>query len=113
MEIRKVCIVGASGKLGQYMIQQCLNRGYEVVGVCRERSAHKLDRFRGKISIVPGTTNNRRAIEKAVEGCDGVLTVLLPWGIEGYSTGTAQAVLEFSPSNARLIFSCGWHRFKQ
>jgi hypothetical protein len=28
----KVCIVGASGKLGQYMIQHALERGYDVVG---------------------------------------------------------------------------------
>jgi putative NADH-flavin reductase len=28
----KVCIVGASGKLGQYMVQHALSRGYEVVG---------------------------------------------------------------------------------
>jgi putative NADH-flavin reductase len=31
----KVCIVGASGKLGKYMVEQCLARGYEVVAVCR------------------------------------------------------------------------------
>ena len=35
----KVCIIGASGKLGQYMVQHALDRGYAVVGVCRERSA--------------------------------------------------------------------------
>jgi putative NADH-flavin reductase len=29
----KVCIVGASGKLGRYMVQHCLDRNYEVVGV--------------------------------------------------------------------------------
>ena len=28
----KVCIVGASGKLGRYMVQHALDRGYEVVG---------------------------------------------------------------------------------
>ena len=26
----KVCIVGASGKLGQYMVQHALDRGYDV-----------------------------------------------------------------------------------
>ena len=41
--MKKVCIVGASGKLGQYMVQHALDRGYEVVGVCRERSVGKLD----------------------------------------------------------------------
>ena len=33
MDIRQVCIVGASGKLGQYMVQHSLDRGYKVVGV--------------------------------------------------------------------------------
>ena len=28
--IEKVCIVGASGKLGQYMVQHALEKGYEV-----------------------------------------------------------------------------------
>jgi uncharacterized protein YbjT (DUF2867 family) len=33
----KVSIVGASGKLGQYMVQQSIDRGYDVVGVRRDR----------------------------------------------------------------------------
>jgi NAD(P)-dependent dehydrogenase (short-subunit alcohol dehydrogenase family) len=109
MEIRKVCIVGASGKLGQYMVQHALDRGYEVVGVCRPQSVGKLDKFKGRISIVPGATNDREVIKKAVAGCDGVLVVLVPWGVQQYSTGTAQAVLDHAPPGARLIFSCGWH----
>ena len=40
----RVCIVGASGKLGQYIVQHALDRDYEVVGVCREESVGKLRR---------------------------------------------------------------------
>lgn len=105
----KVCIIGASGKLGQYMVQHALDRGYEVVGVCRAQSVPKLDRFQGRITVIPGATNDREVIKKAVAGCDGVLTVLVPWGVRQYSTGTAQAVLDLARPGARLIFSCGWH----
>jgi len=105
----KVCIVGASGKLGQYMVQHALRRGYEVVGVCREQSVGKLKGFQGQMQIVPGATNDPKVIREAVEGCDAVLTVLVPWGVQGYATGTAQAVLDHARPGARLIFSCGWH----
>ena len=105
----KICIVGASGKLGHSMIQHALDRGHEVVGVCRPESVTKLDRFAGRITIVPGMTNDRDVIRRAVEGCDGVLTVLAPWGVQQYSSGTAQAVMDFAKPGARLVFSCGWH----
>ena len=105
----RVCIVGASGKLGHYLIQHSLDRGYEVVGVCREQSVMKLDAFEGRMAIVPGATDDPEVIKRAVTGCDGVLVVLVPRGVHGYSTGTAQAVLDHAPPAARLVFSCGWH----
>jgi NAD(P)-dependent dehydrogenase (short-subunit alcohol dehydrogenase family) len=105
----KVCIVGASGKLGQYMVQHALDRGYEVIGVCRARSVEKLDAFKGRMTVMPGATNDREVIKRAVAGCDGVLVVLVPWGIHQYASGTAQAVLDYARPGARLVFSCGWH----
>jgi hypothetical protein len=105
----KVCIVGASGKLGRYMVRQALERGHEVVAVCRGRSVGKLADFKDRITVIPGATNDRDVIERAVAGCDGVLTVLVPWGVQQYATGTAQAVLDFAAPGARLVFSCGWH----
>ncbi len=109
MSALKVCVIGASGKLGQYMVQHALDRGYEVMGVCREKSVSKLDAFKGRLMLFPGATNDRAVIRRAVAGCDGVLTVLVPWGNQHYSSGTAQAVLDHARPGTRLIFSCGWH----
>jgi hypothetical protein len=105
----KICIVGASGKPGRYLVQHALDRGHTVVGVCREQSVGKLSKFNGRMTVIPGDTNDREVIKMAVEGCDGVLTVLAPWGIRKYSSGTAQAVLDYARPGARLVFSCGWH----
>lgn len=91
------------------MVQHALDRGYEVVGVCREKSVAKLDAFKDRITIIPGQTDDRDVIRRAVEGCDGVLVVLVPWGVHGYATKTAQAVLDCARPGARLVFSCGWH----
>lgn len=109
MSTKKVCIVGISGKLGLYMLQHCLDKGYEIHGVCREQSLHKLDAFADRITLFPGATDDRAVIGQAVKGCDAVLTVLVPWGVNHYATGTAQAVLDLAEPDARLIFSCGWH----
>jgi NAD(P)-dependent dehydrogenase (short-subunit alcohol dehydrogenase family) len=105
----RVCVVGASGKLGKYMVQHALDREYEVVAVCREQSVGKLAGFEGRIEVVPGATDDREVIARAVAGCDGVLVVLVPRGVQGYSSGTAQAVLDHAETGARLVFSCGWH----
>ena len=43
----RICVVGASGKLGRHMVQHALDRGYEVVAVCRVVSVDKLEEFRG------------------------------------------------------------------
>lgn len=74
-----------------------------------KKSVGKLEAFEGRITVVPGATDDREVIKKAVAECDGVLTVLVPWGVHQYPTGTAQAVLDYAAPDARLVFSCGWH----
>ncbi|WP_028065476.1 NAD(P)-dependent oxidoreductase [Solirubrobacter soli] len=105
----RVGVVGASGKLGSYMVEEALDRGHEVVAVCREQSVPKLAAFGDRITVVPGATDDREVIRRAVAGCDGVLVVLVPRGVHQYASGTAQAVLDYAPPGARLVFSCGWH----
>jgi NAD(P)-dependent dehydrogenase (short-subunit alcohol dehydrogenase family) len=109
MTASRICVIGASGKLGKYLVQHSLDQGHEVVAVCRDKSVGKLADFDGRITVVPGATDDREVIRRAVAGCDGVLVVLVPRGVHGYATGTAQAVLDFAQPDARLVFSCGWH----
>jgi uncharacterized protein YbjT (DUF2867 family) len=106
---RRICIIGISGKLGQYMAEHALARGWEVRGVCRPESVGKLARFGDRITVFPGRTDDAAVIARALQGCDGVLTVLVPWGVDDYASGTARAVLEHAEPKARLVFSCGWH----
>lgn len=73
------------------------------------RRVVKLNDFGDSITVVAGETNDPEVIKRAVAGCDGVLTVLVPWGVDGYASGTAQAVLDHAQPGARLVFSCGWH----
>ena len=75
------------------MVRHALERGCEVVGVCRERSIDKLEEFSDRVDIEPGQTDDREVVARAVAGCDAVLTVLVPFGMNGYASGTAQAVL--------------------
>ena len=105
----RVCIIGASGKLGTHMVGHALERGHEVVAVCREQSVAKLAEFDGRITVVPGATDDGDVIQRAVAGADGVLVVLVPRGVHHYASGTAQAVLDHAEPGARLVFSCGWH----
>ena len=103
-----MCIIGASGKLGQYMIQQALDKGYEVVGVWRAESVGKLDRFSGCITVVPGATDDRGVISRAVAGRNAVLTVLVPRGVHHYASRTTQALLATTHSPGATV-PCGWH----
>jgi NAD(P)H-binding len=95
----RVCIVGASVKLGQCMVQHALDRGYEVVGVCREESVEKLDAFKERITVVSGATNDREVVKRAVARCDGRSSC---W-FRGEYTATRQ-------TRPRRTLPCSWWR---
>ena len=69
----------------------------------------KLDAFKGRITVVPGATDDRAVIERAVAECDAVLIVLIPRGVHQYLDRNGTADLDYAPPGARLVYSCGWH----
>ncbi|MGR3634009.1 MAG: hypothetical protein ACU0A8_18120 [Limimaricola soesokkakensis] len=58
--MKRICIVGISGKLGQYMTEHALACGYEVTGVCRPESVGKLARFEGASPCIPAAPTTAR-----------------------------------------------------
>lgn len=75
----KVAIIGASGKTGRELVGESLRRGYGVVGVCRDSSAHKLDEFAGddgfSVMTAP-VVSDEETLLRALRGCDGVVAIL-------------------------------------
>lgn len=101
----KVAILGASGKSGRFLVEECLAKGYEVVGVCRPSSVPKLDDLAERMTIVPGLTADREVVRRAVAGCEGVITIIIAPGRKStFATDTIRNVLEEAP-DARLVFS--------
>ena len=77
-----MCIVGASGKFGNYLVEHALVQGYKIVGVGWERIFGKLDAFKGKNMVIPGLKNDRDVIREVIAGCDGVLTTRVAPSVE-------------------------------
>jgi putative NADH-flavin reductase len=76
----RVAVVGASGKTGINVVRAALDRGYEVVGVCRESSVGRLDEFGGHsgLTIAPAAVVSDEAVlTRALEGCDAAVAVLI------------------------------------
>jgi putative NADH-flavin reductase len=76
----KLAIVGASGKTGTRLVTAALERGHQVVAVCRDASVGKLAAFEGRegFSVVTApVVSDEAALTRALEGCDAVLAVLI------------------------------------
>jgi hypothetical protein len=56
---------------------------YVGVGVCREQRVGKLAGFDGRITVVPGASDDRDVIRRAVAACGAVLVVLVRRGVHG------------------------------
>lgn len=72
----KVTIFGATGRTGQHIVEQALERGHEVTAFVR--SPQKLYPYRDRLTIVEGDVQDVGAVREAVAGADAVVSVLGP-----------------------------------
>lgn len=73
-EIRRVLVVGATGGTGQQLVQQALDRGYEVTAFVRD--AARLRAQHPRLRIAHGDVFDYASVATAVQGQDAILSAL-------------------------------------
>jgi uncharacterized protein YbjT (DUF2867 family) len=72
----KVFLTGATGFVGQAILQKCVDQGHHVYCFIRSSSGHKLSSFwhnHPQVYQVEGDLENVTTYEKALENCDAVI----------------------------------------
>lgn len=104
----KIVIFGASGTVGQRILDEAVNRGNDVTVVTRDKA--KFGETDGKFLVIEGQATVAESVAKSVEGADAVISAVGPVGsspqtvIEAASAlleGTAKVGVE------RLLFVGG------
>lgn len=72
----KLAIFGATGRTGQHLVRQALERGHEVVAFAR--SPQKLEPDGDRLTVVQGDVQDAAKVAEAVAGADAVVSVLGP-----------------------------------
>ncbi|MET8797868.1 SDR family oxidoreductase [Nocardia sp. NPDC004568] len=70
----RIAVFGATGTVGQHIVEQALARGYEVTALTRD--AGRITRTHENLHIVEGDVLDPGAVERTVYGQDAVLVAL-------------------------------------
>ncbi len=73
----RIAIFGATGKTGHHLVEQALERGWEVTAFARTPDGLASD-LRAGVDLVEGDVQNLRDVERAVEETDAVVSALGP-----------------------------------
>lgn len=69
----RILLLGATGRTGILVLKEALAQGYEVN--CLSRNSERIEKREG-LAVFEGNPTNKADLEKAIEGCDFVLSVL-------------------------------------
>jgi putative NADH-flavin reductase len=68
----KILLLGATGRTGNYVIEEAIKRGHKISAIAR--NPEKLKDY--KIDITQGTPYDYETVEKAITGCEAVINTL-------------------------------------
>jgi aromatic ring-opening dioxygenase catalytic subunit (LigB family)/uncharacterized protein YbjT (DUF2867 family) len=98
----RILLLGATGRTGQLVLDEALQRGFKVVALVRRPQA--LKQTDPRLTVVTGNPSSASDIENAMKGCDAVIGALnnnrmsdAPWAKPvsppGFMTGAMRNVL--------------------
>ncbi|MBB5619081.1 putative NADH-flavin reductase [Pedobacter cryoconitis] len=70
----KVALLGATGKAGQYLLQELLNNGYQVKSLIRKPKDYTLSH--PALEIVAGDIKDPETAKQLIEGCDAIISAI-------------------------------------
>lgn len=70
----RIAVFGATGTVGRHIVEQALERGYEVTALTRD--AARITRTHERLHIVTGDVLDPGAVERVVTGQDAVVVAL-------------------------------------
>ncbi|MGW0182500.1 NAD(P)-dependent oxidoreductase [Nocardia sp. NPDC003345] len=70
----RITVFGATGTVGRHVVEQALERGYEVTALTRDAS--RIDRAHDLLRVIEGDVLDPAAVERAVLGSDAVVVAL-------------------------------------
>lgn len=97
-EVKTICIAGASGLAGAYMVKEALARGYRVNGTLRDIS--QLDKVSGLMRL-PGAAERLHlfsADNSVSESFDAPLTQLTPCSSPAFQRSNMEPMEHLLPS---------------
>lgn len=72
----RIVVFGATGNIGQRVVNEALSRGHEVVGVVRDPSAVTAPDAR--VTLVQGDVTNADSVARVARGADAVVSAISP-----------------------------------
>ena len=76
-----VALLGATGMVGNYLLEEALARGHPVRALARNPA--KLDAYKYRVTIIPGDARDPAAMEALLRGSDVVISALGPVKADG------------------------------
>ncbi|CEG29673.1 NAD(P)-dependent oxidoreductase [Bacillus sp. B-jedd] len=70
----KICLFGATGRVGSIILENCLKAGYKVQALVR--NPKELERHHPSLKVFLGDATDEHDVRSAMAGCDAVISAL-------------------------------------